>query len=176
MTNFASNEVTMELKFREGSIEDMEQLRELAISSYGQYQHILTLENWNTFYENLKAKSSYTNILKIAKCFVCELGNELIGVAYVVPSGNPTDIFETNWSYIRMVGVNPKYRGNGISKKLTQSCIDFATENGETIIALHTSEFMDAARHIYESIGFKKIKELKPIFGKRYWLYQLKLK
>lgn len=160
----------MEIKFREGNIEDKEQLKELAINSYGQFQKVLTEENWNKLYENLKAESSYTNILNIAKCFVCEIENEIIGVAYIVPSGNPTHIFENNWSYIRMVGVNPKYRGNGISKKLTQNCIDYATENGETIIALHTSEFMNAARHIYESLGFKKIKELKPIFGKRYWL------
>jgi ribosomal protein S18 acetylase RimI-like enzyme len=74
-----------------------------------------------------------------------------------------------------MVGVNPKYRGAGISKKLTQNCIEHATKNGEEVIALHTSEFMDAARYVYESLGFKKVKELDPIFGKQYWLYQLKL-
>jgi len=34
---------------------------------------------------------------------------------------------------------------------------------------------MDAARHIYEKMGFKRIKELQPIFGKRYWLYHLNL-
>jgi len=165
----------MELNFREGNNEDKEQLKNLAIISYGQFQKILTEENWNKFYENLKADRSYTNILNIAKCFVCEIENEIIGVAYIIPSGNPTDIFETNWSYIRMVGVNPKYRANGISKKLIQNCIAFAIENGETIIALHTSEFMNAARHIYESLGFKKIRELDPLFGKKYWLYQLNL-
>lgn len=74
-----------------------------------------------------------------------------------------------------MVAVNPKYRGHGISKKLTQNCIVYATKNGETTIALHTSEFMNAARYIYESLGFERIKELEPLFGKRYWLYQLEL-
>jgi len=165
----------MELTFRAGNIADKEQLRELAIISYRQFEEVLTEENWNTLYENLKAESSYTNILKIAKCFVCEIENEIVGVAYLVPSGNPTDIFATNWSYIRMVGVNPKYRGHGISKKLTKECIVYATENGEKIVALHTSEFMNAARYIYENLGFKKIKELDPIFGKKYWLYQLKV-
>jgi len=163
----------MELKFREGTIEDKEQLKELAISSYAQFEKVLTEENWNSLYENLKAESSYTEILKIAKCFVCEVEGEIIGVVYLVPSGHPTDIFAESWSYIRMVGVNPKYRGNGISAKLTQHCIAYATKSGEQIIALHTSEFMNAARHIYEKLGFKRIKELKPLFGKKYWLYQL---
>jgi len=72
----------MELKFREGNIEDIEQLKKLAISAYGQFENILTKENWNKFYENIEAKESYTNILKIAKCFVCEIENEILGVAY----------------------------------------------------------------------------------------------
>ena len=165
----------IDLKFREGTLADKEQLKELAISSYSQFEKVLTEENWNKLYENLKAERSYTDILKIAKCFVCEIEDTIIGVAYLVLSGNPTDIFAANWSYIRMVGVAPEYRGNGISAKLVENCIEYAVKNSETMIALHTSEFMDAARYIYERLGFKRIKELKPLFGKRYWLYQLKL-
>lgn len=165
----------MNLHYREGKLEDLKQLQKLAILSYGQFEKALTKGNWNIFSEKLKSDSSYTDILKTAKCFVCEVENEIIGVAYIVPSGNPTDIFDNTWSYIRMVGVNPKYRGAGISKKLTQNCIEYATKNGEKIIALHSSEFMDAARHIYETLGFKKVKELDSLFGKQYWLYQLKL-
>ncbi len=79
------------------------------------------------------------------------------------------------WSYIRMVGVHPHYAGRGIGKQLTQRCIDFAISSDEQVIALHTSEYMNAARHIYESLGFKQMKELEPRYGKRYWLYQLEL-
>jgi len=46
----------------------------------------------------------------------------------------------------------------------------------EAIIALHTSEFQDAARHIYEGLGFKKIRDLEPSFGKQIYLYTLNLK
>jgi len=45
----------------------------------------------------------------------------------------------------------------------------------EKTIALHTSEFMDAARHIYEGLGFIMVKEIPPRYGKRYWLYRLDL-
>jgi ribosomal protein S18 acetylase RimI-like enzyme len=34
---------------------------------------------------------------------------------------------------------------------------------------------MNDARHIYESIGFKKYKEIDPIYGMKYWLYKLEL-
>ena len=55
-------------------------------------------------------------------------------------------------------------------------CIENAEKNNEQIIALHTSEFMNKARHIYEKIGFKVIKELAPRYGKKYWLYLLDIK
>jgi len=54
-------------------------------------------------------------------------------------------------------------------------CIDRAKKNNEKVIALHTSEFMDAARHIYEGLGFKQVKELQSRYSKRYWLYTLEL-
>ena len=74
-----------------------------------------------------------------------------------------------------MVGVHPDFRGKGIGKKLTCMCIDDARENGEKIIGLHTSEVMDSARHIYESLGFTVYKEIDRIFGVRYWLYKMNL-
>ena len=94
-------------------------------------------------------------------------------MAFLVPKGNPTIIFQADWSYIRMVGVNPNFACKGIGKRLTQMCIDFAKNSNEAVIALHTSEFMNAARHIYESLGFKRSRELDSRYGKRYWLYKL---
>ena len=97
-------------------------------------------------------------------------------MAFIIPSENPWDIFKAEWSYIRMVGVNPKYQGQGIAKALTKMCIDHARQTNEKTIALHTSEFMDAARHIYESLGFKILQEIEPRLGKKYWLYTMDLK
>ncbi|HTA61317.1 MAG TPA: GNAT family N-acetyltransferase, partial [Bacteroidia bacterium] len=99
----------------------------------------------------------------------------IIGMAYIVSSGNPWDIFKAEWSYIRMVGVNPAYGGQGIAKALTSMCINHAVKTNEKIIALHTSEFMNAARHIYESLGFKILQPIEPRFGKKYWLYTLSI-
>lgn len=165
----------MNLKFRVGTIADKAALRSIALASYGPFEKELTEENWNDFFKNLNSEESYTAILKIAKCFVCEFDDKIVGVAYFVPSGNPTQIFEASWSYIRMLGVHPDYQGNGIAKRLMQNCIEFAKQSNEQLIALHTSEFMDSARYMYEKMGFIKLKELQPIFGKKYWLYHMKL-
>ncbi len=165
----------MDLSYRIGTINEVDQLQDLGIIAYGQFQSALTPDNWKTFNNNLQNKQKFIDILKIAKCFICIDNSKIVGVAYIIPSGNPTDLFKPEWSYIRMVGVDPEYRGQGIAKTLTQMCIDFAKQNNEKTIALHTSEFMDAARHIYESIGFTVHKEIPPLFGKKYWLYTLDL-
>jgi ribosomal protein S18 acetylase RimI-like enzyme len=96
-------------------------------------------------------------------------------MAFIVLSGNPTEIFQSNWSYIRFVSVHPNHSGKGIGKYLTQLCIDFAKQNNEQTVVLHTSEFMNKARHIYESLGFAILKELEPRLGEKYWLYTLTL-
>ena len=163
------------MKYREGNSNDVAGLQKLALISYGQFQNILTEENWSRLKGHLTNENLFPDLLKISKGFVCEHEHEIIGMAFLVPKGNPTEIFQDDWSYIRMVGVDPKFGGKGIGKMLTQMCIDHAKSTNEKVIALHTSEYMNAARHIYESLGFKQIKELEPRFGKRYWIYKLEL-
>jgi len=161
----------MELNYREGTFHDKDKLNELGKIAYGQFKNELTEENWEKMNNYLSSVNSYSDLLEQSKCFICENTDEIVGMAYLVSKGNPTDIFHKDWCYIRMVGVDPKFSGKGIGKKLTQMCIDYAKENDEQFIALHTSEFMNSARHIYEKIGFKAIKELDLRYGKRYWLY-----
>ncbi len=165
----------MEYLYREGTTHDKDQLRELGLISYGQFKGAFTEDNWGKLHSFLSAEDSYSAILKISKSYVCENKGKIIGMAFLVPKGNPTEIFQEDWSYIRIVGVHPNFAGKGIGKRLTKMCIDFARATCESVVALHTAEFMDAARHIYERFGFKQIKELTPRYGKRYWLYQLEL-
>lgn len=161
--------------YRSGTTNDIEKLRKLGLNSFGQFKEQLTNANWMKLETYLFDENTYPDLLRKSKCFICEYENEIVGMAFFVPHGNPTDIFQEDWSYLRMVGVDTTYAGKGIGRKLTQMCIAFAKETNEKIIALHTSEFMDSARHIYESIGFKKVKELELRLGKRYWLYLLEL-
>ena len=163
------------MKYREGNADDLAGLQKLALISYGQFQNTLAEENWSKLKAAITNANLFPNLLKTSKGFVCEHENEIIGMAFLVPKGNPTEIFQADWSYIRMVGVNPNFGGSGIGTQLTQMCIDFARSSDARVIALHTSEYMNAARHIYESFGFKQIKELEPRYGKRYWLYKLEL-
>ena len=93
-------------------------------------------------------------------------------MAFLVPSGNPTKIYSSETSIIRMVGVHPDASGKGIAQTLTRLCMEKAEQTGEKKISLHSAEVMYAARHIYEKLGFKKIRLLDEHYGLTYWLYE----
>jgi ribosomal protein S18 acetylase RimI-like enzyme len=162
-------------KYRQAEQNDLPQLTRVARDSYGAYIPLMSEADVEKFQANLANASMLTNLLSVAKGFVCECEGRVIGMAFLIPSGNPWDIFEAGWSYIRMVGVDPAFQGNGIATTLTTMCIEAARNNGEKTIALHTSEMMPAARHIYEKFGFKILKEIAPRWGQKYWIYTLDL-
>lgn len=161
-------------KYREAGIKDLEKLNHLGKLSYTEFSKDLTPENWKVLYHVLENKDNIKNLIQIGKVFVCEIGKEIVGMIYFIPSGNPTELYKENWCYIRFLGVDPKYRGIGIGKELVDSCIRYAKRSQEKIIALHTSEFMNSARRMYEKIGFNKTKEIERL-GKQYWVYKMKL-
>lgn len=163
------------LVYKESGLNDFQQLKNLGVISYGQYASILTPDNREKLYSFLYNDKGWEDLIRLSVPFVCVGKDTIVGMAYLIPGGNPNDIYPADWCYIRMVGVHPHYTGKGIAKKLTAMCIQKARELNEKIIGLHTSEFMDAARHIYESLGFTIEKEIPPRYGKKYWLYKLDL-
>lgn len=164
------------MKIRNGNINDLTPVKQLGQNTWKQFQKDLTPKNWEKLSSLLSNENLYKDLLENSLSFVCENETgEIIGMSFLVASGNPTEIYNKEQCYIRFVTVSEKYKGLKIGQILTEKCIDFAKENGEKRIALHTSEFMNKARHIYEKLGFEIIKEIKPRYGKKYWLYELNL-
>ena len=155
---------------------DVPALCSLGIACWQQYQQQLLPEYWQQLKESVYNEQTYIDLLNTTQCIVCTTNDgALIGMSYLIPKGNPTDIYDKDWCYIRFVSVAPEYAGKGIGRELTERSIALARENGEDIIALHTSEMMGNARHIYETLGFRILKEITPRLGKRYWLYTMQL-
>lgn len=166
----------MNFSYRKGTKDEIQDLKELAIKSWSPFQEQLTAEHFDALSSRISSDLTYEELIDTSTCFVCVADNgALVGMAFLVPNGNPTDIYLTEWSYIRFVSVDPDFGGQGIGRKLTTLCIDLAKENGEKTIALHTGEMMDKARHIYESLGFEILHEIDRRLGKQYWLYTLEL-
>jgi ribosomal protein S18 acetylase RimI-like enzyme len=161
--------------YRSATPRDIEQLKALGWASYGQYRQLLTPENAEILRQNIHNNKVWEDLISVSKSFVCDENGQIIGMAFIIPRGNPNELFDSGWSYIRMLGVDPSRQGLGIARKLTKMCIAHARNSNEKIIALHTSEIMPAARHIYEDEGFRVLREIEPRLGKKYWIYTLTL-
>jgi GNAT superfamily N-acetyltransferase len=154
---------------------DLPALQSLAVASYGQLKTNLTPANWNKLEALLISDDNFPVLIQSCYGFVCEEENQLLGMAFLVPSGNPTKIYSGETSIVRMVGVHPDHGGKGIAQTLTRLCMEKAKQTGEKKISLHSAEVMYAARHIYEKLGFKKIRLLDEHYGLAYWLYELEI-
>jgi len=65
-----------------------------------------------------------------------------------------------NASGIRLLGVDPRFRGRGVGKALTAACIQFARDAGHREVILHTTAPMQVAWKMYERLGFVRAEEL----------------
>jgi ribosomal protein S18 acetylase RimI-like enzyme len=161
--------------YRDAVENDLEALNALALASYGQLKTYLTSANWKKMQGVLTSTDNFPQMIINSFGFVCEEAGRLLGMAFLVPSGNPTKIYSKETSYIRMVGVHPTAVGNGIAQTLTRHCMEKAAATGEHTISLHSAEIMFAARHIYEKLGFKKQRMLDSHYGLQYWLYSYEI-
>ena len=159
---------------RQATAGDAVSLQNLAANTWRQFESVIGADSW-TFLSAALDKVNYAALIDSAYGVLVEDAGRIVGMAFLVPSGNPTDIFSADWCYVRMVTVDAAYNGQGIGRRLMELCVARAKTDHEKVIALHTSEFMNAARRIYESIGFRIERELEPRFGKRYWLYTMNL-
>ncbi|MFN2582452.1 MAG: GNAT family N-acetyltransferase [Candidatus Dormibacteria bacterium] len=58
-------------------------------------------------------------------------------------------------AHLRMIGVHPDHRRDGIGRALMEASIELAARHGRTRITWETTEVMHAAQRMYESMGFK---------------------
>jgi len=165
----------MPLIYRSADEKDIEALQELGLASYERLRNHITPGNWEKMRRVISSEDNIPLLVRNCFGFVCEEDGRLLGMAFLVPSGNPTKIYSKETSYIRMVGVHPEAGGQGIAENLTRLCLEKARESGEKTISLHSAEVMFAARHIYEKLGFKKIRLLDEHYGLAYWLYQYEI-
>jgi GNAT superfamily N-acetyltransferase len=97
-------------------------------------------------------------------CVVVAVGpaGELLGgVTYVSGPDDPySEELREGEAGVRMLAVDPARQGRGIGRALTEWCLERARTAGRVRLVLHTGEFMPAAVHLYERMGFERLPDL----------------
>lgn len=156
---------------REFRNEDGPILDHVAASAFSEYS--CHFENWTQYHDDWSRMSALSDLGTI---LVAERDGEIAGgVCYVRPDTPRLPWFENEWAIIRSLVVDPKYRGRGIGRKLTEECISLAEQDGCVTIALTSSPVMAAAVGIYRSMGFKETRVVGTKDGFTWYLYCLDL-
>ncbi|MBR0959095.1 bifunctional helix-turn-helix transcriptional regulator/GNAT family N-acetyltransferase [Bradyrhizobium japonicum] len=114
--------------------------------------------NWDISYEALVADicAQFIRNYDAARehCWIAEAGGEPVGSIFLVKA---TDEI----AKLRLLLVEKKARGLGVGRALVEQCIQGARERGYSKMTLWTQSILVAARGIYQSAGFKLVKEEK---------------
>lgn len=87
--------------------------------------------------------------------FVLHVEGELAGCVALVPDAqDDTHPWPAGGSVLRFLAVEPAARGQRRGARLVGVCIELARERRSTFLALHTAPAMQAARRVYEQLGF----------------------
>lgn len=150
---------------------DADGVNRVALAAFRQYRH--DYADWPRFSGLVGDMAS---LAKSAELVVARVGDRVAGaVAYVGPGRGKAPFFATEWAVLRMLVVDPEFRGRGIGRALSRECIRRAARDEAPLIALHTSRIMTAALALYGRMGFRFLREAPEICGVPYGIHVLSL-
>lgn len=94
-------------------------------------------------------------------CWIAEIDGRRVGSVCLVKKSATV-------AKLRLLVVDPSARGHRIGTRLVDECVRFARRVGYRKITLWTNDILDAARHIYEQAGFRRVAvgPTEHVFGK----------
>ena len=131
----------------------------LILRAFDEFRPRVSAEFWGRFTAGALGQARDPGRTEL---IVAEQAGALLGAVTFCPAGGSYggDSWPVAWSAIRLLGVDPDGRGLGVGRRLAAWCVARARERRDEAIGLHTSAFMEAARRIYEALGFERFPDL----------------
>lgn len=96
-----------------------------------------------------------------AEVFVADMGGRAAGMMAFLPDASAdAHVWPPGGSVLRFLAVEPTARGAGLGRTLVSFCVDRARALDVRYLGLHTAPSMQAARHLYERLGFVRDEQL----------------
>lgn len=158
--------------------EEQARLGQLMVQVYSSLEGFPTPEEQPHYYAMLTRIGAFSEKKDARVLVAVSAQDELVGgvvyfgdMAEYGSGGTATAV--RNASGIRLLGVDPRFRGMGAGKALTRACIKLAQEKGHSQVILHTTQAMRIAWGLYERLGFERSTDLDfmqgelPVYGFR---------
>lgn len=159
---------------RDARDDELDTAAEVMVAAYQEYIPPSPTGEFLAYREEIRDVRSRAGV---ATLIVAEEAGRILGAVTYYPDasrdGNAS--WPPGWAAIRLLGVTPGARGQGIGRSLTQECIRRARAAGCMAVGLHTTEFMAVARAMYERMGFVRLPALdfRPVPAIHVMAYQL---
>jgi len=155
-------------EFRESDAQEINRLAVTAFEEFG--------SNYSDWPALAASYARMSDLAKGGEIVVAEIAGNIAGaVAYIPPHQGKPRYFDQAWPVIRTLVVDPKRRGAGVGRALTQQCIERARRDGSPVIALHTSAIMKVALAMYLRMGFEWHHDAPAVYGVPFAVYLKKL-
>ncbi|HWO73530.1 MAG TPA: GNAT family N-acetyltransferase, partial [Dehalococcoidia bacterium] len=143
----------IDLVIREARPSEAEAVGRLVQAAYAQYESSYPPEAWKRYFEMLGRMDGH---LEKAQVLIAEIGGRLAGSVTFYPDGSLSGQGEwpPRWAGMLRLAVLPEHRGRGVGRALVEECIARCRKLGIETLGLHTTEWMDVARGMYERMGF----------------------
>lgn len=144
---------------------ELKQFGMLLVNVYSSLPDFPTPQQQPAYYQMLANIASFADKPSTRVLVCLNKDKELVGglvyfgdMSQYGSGGTATTI--PNASGIRLLAVDPKFRGSGAGKALTLTCIELARQQGHSQVLLHTTKAMQQAWSMYEKLGFCRYNEL----------------
>ena len=136
---------------------ELNAVENLVKEAYQEFRPLFPPEIWQAWLKNLKTTiHSGEGILLVA-----EFDGNLEGAVKFFPDAAQAGLgrWPPGAASMRTLAVRPSSRKRGYGRLLVQECLRRARELGISTIYLYTGRFMQAARDLYERMGFSRAPE-----------------
>ena len=167
---------------REARPDEFEALGQLMVEVYSRLEGFPDPEEQPAYYQTLARIGGFTQNPETKLLVAVSIEGDLLGgvvyfsdMRYYGSGGTAPQM--TDASGVRLLAVDPKARGMGIGKALTQACIQMAKDRNQSRVLLHTTKAMQAAWAMYEKMGFQRFPDIDfsqeglPVYGFQLFLY-----
>jgi ribosomal protein S18 acetylase RimI-like enzyme len=150
---------------------DVAHVDRVALTAFAEFRSAYS--DWSAMSAAVSATSA---LASVGELIVAELDGALVGaVAYIAPGRPKPDFFDASWPIVRMLVVDPDFRGRGVGRALLEECLNRARRDGSAVLGLHTSPIMTTALSMYRKMGFKKQRDAPAIYGVPSAVYVMRL-